>query len=99
MNDLKHLTEDLASETQAADLLPTVERLQTWRAPSPTPADTARLLATLTPALPSRPRSFSPFHLLSSSPLPLFSSSPPPSSSSAPNSTSSVAKSGPRLRW
>ncbi len=74
MNDLKHLTEDLDSETQAADLLPTVERLQTWRAPIPTPADTARLLATLTPTLPSRPRSFSPFHLLSSSPLLLFSS-------------------------
>ncbi|NUM44949.1 MAG: hypothetical protein HUU38_09600 [Anaerolineales bacterium] len=65
MNDLKHLAEDLASETQAADLLPTVERLQTWRTPTPTPADTARLLATLTPSLPSH--SFSPLPLISSS--------------------------------
>lgn len=67
MPDLKTLSEDLASETQAADLLPTVERLQTWRAPTPTPADTARLLATLTPHLPAPalPRTFSPFHLFS----------------------------------
>lgn len=67
MSDLKTLSEDLPSETQAADLLPTVERLQTWRAPEPTPADTARLLATLTPHLPAPSRSFSPFHLLSPS--------------------------------
>ena len=53
MNDLhKKLAEDLASEEQAADLLPTVERLQAWRAPEPTPTDTARLLAKLESQLP-----------------------------------------------
>jgi hypothetical protein len=55
------LTEDLGSEQQATDLLPTVEHLQAWHAPEPTLADTARLLSTLTSHAPTRP--FSPLHL------------------------------------
>jgi len=66
MNDLhQKLTEDLASAPQAADLLPTVVRLQTWRAPTPTPADTTRLLATLQPQYPITNYKFLISHLQS----------------------------------
>src|SRR5215207_8225019 len=47
------LREQGATPEESTDLLPAVLRLAEWQAPQPTPADTRRLLARLTPALPS----------------------------------------------
>ncbi len=46
------LREQGASPEECADLLPAVRRLSEWQAPQPEPADTRRLLARLTTALP-----------------------------------------------
>src|SRR5260221_13159699 len=47
------LREQGASPEECADLLPAVRRLSEWQAPQPEPADTPRLLARLTSALPA----------------------------------------------
>jgi hypothetical protein len=47
------LREQGASPEECADLLPAVRRLSEWQAPQPEPADTLRLLARLTSALPT----------------------------------------------
>src|SRR5260370_23245478 len=47
------LREQGASPEECADLLPAVRRLSEWQAPQPEPADTRRLLARLTSALPA----------------------------------------------
>lgn len=47
------LREQGASPEERADLLPALRRLSEWQAPQPEPADTRRLLARLTPALPA----------------------------------------------
>src|SRR6266478_3502251 len=46
------LREQGASPEECANLLPAVRRLSEWQAPQPEPADTRRLLARLTTALP-----------------------------------------------
>jgi hypothetical protein len=50
---LTKLTEDLGTPAEATSALPTAHRLQAWSAPTPTAADTARLLAVLQPELPA----------------------------------------------
>ena len=47
------LREQGASPEECADLLPALRRLSEWQAPQPSPADTRRLLARLTSALPA----------------------------------------------
>src|SRR5712692_5374880 len=47
------LREQGASPEECADLLPALRRLSEWQAPQPEPADTRRLLARLTTALPA----------------------------------------------
>src|SRR6266436_2873 len=47
------LREQGASPEECANLLPAVRRLSEWQAPQPEPADTRRLLARLTSALPA----------------------------------------------
>lgn len=47
------LREQGATPEERADLLPALRRLSEWQAPQPEPADTQRLLARLTPALPA----------------------------------------------
>src|SRR5713101_265999 len=47
------LREQGASPEECADLLPALRRLSEWQAPQPEPADTRRLLARLTSALPA----------------------------------------------
>jgi hypothetical protein len=47
------LREQGASPEECTDLLPAVRRLSEWQAPQPEPADTRRLLALLTSALPA----------------------------------------------
>src|SRR5437588_5234691 len=47
------LHEQGATPEESADLLPAVRRLSEWQAPQPEPADTRRLLARLTSALPA----------------------------------------------
>ena len=47
------LREQGASPEECADLLPALRRLSEWQAPQPSPADTQRLLARLTSALPA----------------------------------------------
>src|SRR4051812_38822341 len=47
------LREQGASPEECANLLPAVHRLSEWQAPRPDPADTLRLLARLTSALPA----------------------------------------------
>jgi hypothetical protein len=47
------LREQGASPEECADLLPAVRRLSEWQAPQPSPADTRRLLAMLSRALPA----------------------------------------------
>jgi hypothetical protein len=47
------LSEQGASPEECADLLPALRRLSEWQAPQPSPADTRRLLARLTPELPA----------------------------------------------
>jgi hypothetical protein len=47
------LREQGASPEECTDLLPAVRRLSEWQAPQPEPADTRRLLARLTSALPA----------------------------------------------
>ena len=47
------LREQGASPEECADLLPALRRLSEWQAPQPESADTRRLLAQLTPALPA----------------------------------------------
>jgi hypothetical protein len=47
------LREQGATPEECADLLPALRRLSEWQAPQPEPADTRRLLARLTPALPA----------------------------------------------
>src|SRR5260370_17672243 len=42
-----------ATPEECADLLPALRRLSEWQAPQPEPADTRRLLARLTSALPA----------------------------------------------
>jgi len=49
------LVEDTGSTEAADELLSTTRRLQDWRAPQPSAQDTAKLLATLRPAMPRRP--------------------------------------------
>src|SRR5258706_6001018 len=53
----EHLTDALreqgATPEERADLLPALLRLSEWQAPQPEPADTRRLLARLTSALPA----------------------------------------------
>ncbi len=49
------LLEDIGSSEAADELLSTAQRMQDWRAPQPSAQDTAKLLATLQPALPQRP--------------------------------------------
>ena len=46
------LREQGATPEECADLLPVLRRLPEWQAPQPSPADTRRLLARLTPELP-----------------------------------------------
>jgi hypothetical protein len=46
------LHEQEATPEECADLLPALQRLSEWQAPQPSAADTRRLLAYLTPALP-----------------------------------------------
>src|SRR5712692_1312890 len=47
------LREQGASPEECADLLPALRRLSEWQAPQPSPADTRRLLAMLSPELPA----------------------------------------------
>jgi hypothetical protein len=47
------LREQGATPEERADLLPALRRLSEWQAPQPEPADTRRLLATLSSALPA----------------------------------------------
>ncbi len=47
------LLEQGATPEECANLLPAVRRLSEWQAPHPTPADTRRLLAVLSTALPA----------------------------------------------
>src|SRR5258708_15277486 len=47
------LREQGATPEECADLLPALLRLSEWQAPQPSPADTQRLLARLTPELPA----------------------------------------------
>lgn len=47
------LREQGATPEERADLLPTLRRLSEWQAPQPEPADTRRLLAMLSSALPA----------------------------------------------
>src|SRR6266851_9599568 len=47
------LREQGASLEECADLLPTLQRLSEWQTPQPEPADTRRLLAVLSTALPA----------------------------------------------
>src|SRR5688500_9274607 len=47
------LREQGATPEERADLLPAVRRLSEWQAPEPDPADTRRLIARLTTALPT----------------------------------------------
>lgn len=57
MNDeelRRRLLEDTDSPEEAESLASIVRRLQAWPAPTPTPADTARLLQTLQPHLPAQ---------------------------------------------
>src|ERR1700694_4331462 len=55
----EHLTDALreqgATPEECADLLPALLRLSEWQAPQPSPVDTQRLLARLTPELPADP--------------------------------------------
>lgn len=46
------LREQGATPEECADLLPALRRLSEWQAPQPSPADTRRLLARLSPELP-----------------------------------------------
>lgn len=46
------LREQGAAPEELADLLPAVRRLPEWQAPTPSPADTQRLIAQLSPELP-----------------------------------------------
>ena len=48
------LRKDVGEGDEASELLPTVQRLERWPAPAPTPEETARLVEALRPALPKR---------------------------------------------
>ncbi|HEY3993864.1 MAG TPA: hypothetical protein VGM01_13435, partial [Ktedonobacteraceae bacterium] len=47
------LNEQGATPEECADLLPALLRLSEWQVPQPSPADTRRLLARLSPELPA----------------------------------------------